>query len=81
MIKRLFIIGNGFDISHKLKTSYDDFEKWISNRDKELYSKPVVLVNFNILKNISKFHQNVVVLDLIEHCKPVICFQIYSLAL
>lgn len=39
MIKRLFIIGNGFDISHKLKTSYDDFEKWISNRDKELYSK------------------------------------------
>lgn len=39
MIKRLFIIGNGFDISHKLKTSYDDFEKWISNRDKELYNK------------------------------------------
>ncbi|WOV55828.1 ERF family protein [Enterococcus faecium] len=43
--------------------------------------EPVVLVNFNILKNISKFLQNVVVLDLIEHCKPVICFQIYSLAL
>ncbi len=42
---------------------------------------PVVLVNFNILKNVSKFLQNVVVLDLIEHCKPVICFQIYSLAL
>ncbi|EEI61658.1 hypothetical protein HMPREF0352_0112, partial [Enterococcus faecium TX1330] len=40
----------------------------------------MVLVNFNILKNISKFLQNVVVLDLIEHCKPVICFQIYSLA-
>lgn len=39
MIKRLFIIGNGFDISHKLKTSYDDFEKFISNRDKELYNK------------------------------------------
>ncbi|RXW83308.1 hypothetical protein CYQ64_05610 [Enterococcus faecium] len=48
------------------------------DRDKML---PVVLVNFNILKNISKFLQNVVVLDLIEHCKPVICFQIYSLAL
>ncbi|MCT3458694.1 hypothetical protein EFR25_03190, partial [Limosilactobacillus fermentum] len=45
------------------------------------YKSPVVLVNFNILKNISKFLQNVVVLDLIEHCKPVICFQIYSLAL
>ncbi|ONN40996.1 AbiH family protein [Enterococcus mundtii] len=38
MTKRLFIIGNGFDISHKLKTSYDDFEQWVSNRDKELYS-------------------------------------------
>ncbi len=46
-----------------------------------LFFLPVVLVNFNILKNISKFLQNVVVLDLIEHCKPVICFQIYSLAL
>ncbi|MCO7397099.1 DUF2812 domain-containing protein [Enterococcus lactis] len=46
-----------------------------------LFLLPVVLVNFNILKNISKFLQNVVVLDLIEHCKPVICFQIYSLAL
>ncbi|EOM68976.1 hypothetical protein SKC_00679 [Enterococcus faecium EnGen0164] len=51
-----------------------------SVRPKTFY-KPVVLVNFNILKNISKFLQNVVVLDLIEHCKPVICFQIYSLAL
>lgn len=39
MIKRLFIIGNGFDLSHDLKTSYDDFKKWVSDRDKELYSK------------------------------------------
>ncbi|MET1982493.1 Abi family protein [Enterococcus faecium] len=54
-----------------------DFDKNLSS----LLYKPVVLVNFNILKNISKFLQNVVVLDLIEHCKPVICFQIYSLAL
>ena len=30
-------------------------------------AEPVVLVNFNILKNISKFLQNVVVLDLIEN--------------
>ncbi|TNX58874.1 hypothetical protein FIU35_12595, partial [Enterococcus faecium] len=30
---------------------------------KNTYFKPVVLVNFNILKNISKFLQNVVVLD------------------
>ncbi|MGL9872774.1 hypothetical protein EA87_02640 [Enterococcus faecium] len=54
----------------------------IANRmGRTIQTIPVVLVNFNILKNISKFLQNVVVLDLIEHCKPVICFQIYSLAL
>ncbi|RBT27809.1 hypothetical protein EB02_02591, partial [Enterococcus faecium] len=41
--------------------------KYIINKS---YSEPVVLVNSNILKNISKFLQNVVVLDLIEHCKP-----------
>ncbi|ROX35749.1 hypothetical protein EGW48_11995 [Enterococcus faecium] len=53
--------------------------RWYNNE--KVILLPVVLVNFNILKNISKFLQNVVVLDLIEHCKPVICFQIYSLAL
>lgn len=39
MIKRLFILGNGFDLSHKLKTCYDDFEKCVSNWDQELHSK------------------------------------------
>ena len=30
-MKRLFIIGNGFDLSHKLKTSYNDFCKYLEN--------------------------------------------------
>jgi len=28
-MKRLFIIGNGFDIAHGLKTKYSDFEKYL----------------------------------------------------
>ena len=69
-----------------LELLISDFEKILQGSSEQQfllfnYILPVVLVNFNILKNISKFLQNVVVLDLIEHCKPVICFQIYSLAL
>ncbi len=50
-------------------------KKWLQNMltkrsfasQKQKYiNVPVVLVNFNILKNISKFLQNVVVLDLIR---------------
>ena len=29
MIKNLFIIGNGFDLGHRLPTSYDDFKQWL----------------------------------------------------
>jgi hypothetical protein len=29
MANRLFIIGNGFDIEHGLKTSYKDFKEFI----------------------------------------------------
>lgn len=39
MMKRLFILGNGFDLSHGLETKYTDFEKWVSNRNKELHEK------------------------------------------
>lgn len=39
MAKRLFILGNGFDLDHDLETSYDDFKNWVFNRNKELHSK------------------------------------------
>jgi len=29
LIKNLFIIGNGFDLGHRLPTSYDDFKQWL----------------------------------------------------
>lgn len=28
-MRRLFIIGNGFDIAHKLKTRYSDFQRYL----------------------------------------------------
>ncbi len=35
--KKLFIIGNGFDLFHKLKTSYSDFCLFVRNSRKKLY--------------------------------------------
>lgn len=32
MSNKLFIIGNGFDLSHGLKTSYDDFHQFLKNK-------------------------------------------------
>lgn len=44
----LFIIGNGFDIAHGLKTQYDDFleyiEKEYPNIDKEIYEIPRLIM-------------------------------------
>lgn len=35
--KSLYIIGNGFDLHHDLKTSYADFCLYVRENDKELY--------------------------------------------
>lgn len=48
MIKRLFILGNGFDLSHGLETKYTDFEKWVSNRNKRLHNKIVENLEDNL---------------------------------
>lgn len=31
MVRKLFIIGNGFDLSHNLKTTYEDFHEYLRN--------------------------------------------------
>ena len=28
----LFIIGNGFDITHEIKSQYSDFAEWVRHR-------------------------------------------------
>lgn len=42
-IKRLYIIGNGFDCHHGIKSSYNDFKKWFYCNDKELFNEFVEL--------------------------------------
>lgn len=29
---KLFIIGNGFDIAHNMKTTYKDFRNWFNDK-------------------------------------------------
>lgn len=35
--KTLYVVGNGFDQYHGLKTSYDDFRKFVKRTDSDLY--------------------------------------------
>ncbi|MDF7818694.1 bacteriophage abortive infection AbiH family protein [Runella sp. MFBS21] len=37
--KKLYIIGNGFDIQHGLKSRYWDFKEYLDNTDKQLVEK------------------------------------------
>lgn len=39
MCETLFIIGNGFDLSHNLKTSYNDLKEYIKIMDSSLYKR------------------------------------------
>ena len=38
MGKRLFLIGNGFDLAHKLPTRYLDLLKWLYENDKSTFN-------------------------------------------
>ncbi len=38
MKKRLIVIGNGFDLHSKRKTTYEDFRIYLKNSDEELYN-------------------------------------------
>lgn len=52
---KLFIIGNGFDLAHGLKTKYEDFLLWylntyIRNSDSS-YNDGIIKVNFNLKRS------------------------------
>ena len=34
-MKRLYILGNGFDVAHKLPTAYLDYRKFLKGRQKD----------------------------------------------
>lgn len=41
--KNLYIIGNGFDIYHGIKSRFSDYRKWLENNNPDLYYKLVEL--------------------------------------
>ena len=43
----LYIIGNGFDLSHGLKTRYTDFSKWVEKSHSEIFDKIDTMINEN----------------------------------
>ncbi|MCL2760928.1 MAG: bacteriophage abortive infection AbiH family protein [Desulfuromonadales bacterium] len=49
--KKLYIIGNGFDLYHKMKTSYSDFNEYIAKNNVELESFFGNYFNFETNKN------------------------------
>ncbi len=55
MYNKLFIIGNGFDLAHGLKTKYSDFILWYLNNAYETFITKRYyedkLIKFNIYKN------------------------------
>lgn len=59
MIKRLYIIGNGFDLHHGIKSSYKDFHGWLgpewNYNDVEDYFEDVDLWS-NLEENMAKFN-------------------------
>ncbi|WP_128330113.1 bacteriophage abortive infection AbiH family protein [Apibacter sp. HY039] len=65
-IKKLYIIGNGFDLHHHLKTSYLDFANFLKRNDIELYSKLELYISYpKEDKNLwSNFEENLANLDI-----------------
>ena len=45
--KDLYIIGNGFDLHHGVKSSYNHFKKWLEKNDQDLLLEMEVLWNNN----------------------------------
>lgn len=42
-MKQLYIIGNGFDVHHKIKCKYSDFRKWLHKNRPDVYDNLVWL--------------------------------------
>ena len=55
MGKRLFLIGNGFDLAHKLPTRYFDLLKWLYKNDNDTFMKLNKLLLRNFLKKNALF--------------------------
>lgn len=75
--KKLYIIGNGFDIQHGLKSRYCDFKEYLDNTDKQLVQKLEEYFGSDALW--SDFEETLVYLDteqIVEEC--MVYLQPYS---
>ncbi len=48
-IKKLYIIGNGFDMQHGIKSKYSDFREYIETKDESLKAKPEEYFDSDVL--------------------------------
>ena len=39
MASKLYIIGNGFDMHHGIKSGYSNYRKWLEENDSDLYER------------------------------------------
>lgn len=58
MGKRLFLIGNGFDLAHKLPTRYLDLLKWLYENDNDTFMNLNKLLLRNFLKQNGYFYED-----------------------
>jgi len=64
MVNKLYIIGNGFDLHHGLKTRYCDFVSYLKKKNKELYCHLVHYINVESENKLwSDFEDNLAKLD------------------
>ncbi|TPR55438.1 AbiH family protein [Enterococcus sp. OL5] len=46
-MRTLYIIGNGFDLGHGLKTSYIDFSEWVKKYYRDIFEKINLMIKEN----------------------------------
>ena len=65
---KLYIIGNGFDLHHSLKTSYYNFAEYLRDKNKQLYENLESYVSYPSSDKYlwSKFEENLANLDVEE---------------
>lgn len=67
-IYTLYLIGNGFDLFHGIKSSYNDYKKWLQEYNYETYCNILDLFeNSNLLDLWSDLESNLAKVDIIAH--------------
>lgn len=70
-IMNLYIIGNGFDMAHELKTSFNDFKKYMQEESKDSVDRWEKIINFNLNNDWSNLEESFEYVDydyLVELC-------------